>query len=188
MEKEIGKKVQIRSITNLENREIEVLNNNYYEIVSFIINHTEYFCIWCDPEVGEPHFVKSATRVLLENNKKELVAYMNKEGLKYETISQYNFDILNYNDSNDYLNKWNIIDDLSRSLEIDFLGNHDDYTGLYSKFVYGSNLPALNTSEKKYIPDFDDEEKLQIDSITNDMIRVLEFALGIDSRKNSDSL
>jgi hypothetical protein len=59
---------------------------------------------------------------------------------------------------------------------------------LYSKFVYGSNLPALNTSEKKYIPDFDDEEKLQIDSITNDMIRVLEFALGIDSRKNSDSL
>ncbi|MBP5438967.1 MAG: hypothetical protein J6Y30_13405 [Treponema sp.] len=74
------------------------------------------------------------------------------------------------------MNKWNIIDDLSKTLEIDFIGNHDDYTNLYSKFVYGSNILALNTSGKKYIPTFDKEEKIKIANVTEDMIKVLNLA------------
>lgn len=78
------------------------------------------------------------------------------------------------------MNKWNIIDDLSKTLKIDFIGNHDNYTDLYSKFVYGSNLPTMNNTGIEYIPSFDKEEKQQIENVTKDMIRILKLALEID--------
>lgn len=107
--------------------------------------------------------------------------YCKKEHFQNPSFVSNNFDILDYHDCNDYLNKWNIIDDLSKTLEVDFVGNLDEYTDLYSKFVFGSNIPALNTSGKEYIPVFDEEEKSQIANVTKDMIRILKFALGMDS-------
>lgn len=107
--------------------------------------------------------------------------YCKREHFQNPSFVSNSFDILDYHDCNDYLNKWNIIDDLSKTLEIDFVGNLDEYTDLYSKFVFGSNIPALNTSGKEYIPVFDEEEKSQIANVTKDMIRILKFALGLDS-------
>ena len=119
--------------------------------------------------------------MLFESDEECIKSFLYKNNYKYEHVSQYNFDENDYSDCNDYLNKWNIIDDLSKTLEIDFIGNLDEYTDLYSKFVFGSNIPALNTSGKEYIPVFDEEEKSQIANVTNDMIRILKFALGLDS-------
>ena len=161
--------------------EEKILDDNYYEIVSFIYKHKHFFCIWCNPEEGEPYFEKSGTSLLFENSEECIKNFLHKNNYKYEHVSQYNFDENDYSDCNDYLNKWNIIDDLSKTLEIDFIGNHDEYTDLYSKFVYGSNIPALNTSGKEYVPVFDTEEKSQIANVTKDMIRILKFALGMDS-------
>jgi len=157
------------------------LNNNYYEIVMFIYKYEHFFCIWCDPEEGEPYFEKRGESLFFENNEECIKKFFHEKNYKCGHISQYNFDKIDYSDCNDYLNKWNIIDDLSKTLEIDFIGNHDEYTDLYSKFVYGSNIPALNTSGKEYVPVFDTEEKSQIANVTKDMIRILKFALGMDS-------
>lgn len=176
----IGKKVQIQNITNFENGGIEDLSKDYYEIIAFTFSDTDYFCIWCDPEDGDPHFETKGKRLFFQLEKKPIADYIYIKGSSYENTTEYDFNNINCDDCNDYLNKWNIIDDLSKTLKIDFIGNHDNYTDLYSKFVYGSNLPTMNNIGIEYIPSFDKEEKQQIENVTKDMIRILKLALEID--------
>ena len=66
---------------------------------------------------------------------------------------------------------------MSKSISSDFLGNDDKLTTLYSKFVYGSNFPVLNTSGKVYTPCFDKEELAQIEEVKSDMLRILKMVL-----------
>ena len=80
-----------------------------------------------------------------------------------------------------FLDKWNVVGDIAKTLNCDFVGNQDSCTKLYSKFVYGANLPTMNNTDKKYIPSFDKEELRQIANVTNDMAGVLKLALEIDA-------
>ena len=160
---------------------VNVLNSETeFCIIEFTICNISRYLLWCTDD--EDYFLTDGNkRLICFSQKEELEEYCKKGHFQNPSFVSNNFDILDYHDCNDYLNKWNIIDDLSKTLEIDFIGNHDDYTGLYSKFVYGSNLPALNTSGKKYIPVFDKEETHQIENLTKAMIAILNLALGINS-------
>lgn len=158
-----------------------VLNNETeFCIIEFTLCNISRYLLWCTDD--KDYFLTDRNKKLVYFSQKEkMEEYCKKEHFQNPSFVSNNFDILDYHDCNDYLNKWNIIDDLSKTLEVDFVGNLDEYTDLYSKFVFGSNIPALNTSGKEYIPVFDEEEKSQIANVTKDMIRILKFALGMDS-------
>ena len=53
------------------------------------------------------------------------------------------------------LDFWNVISDASKSMDVTFIGDDKENevaNQLYSKLFHGCNLPAINTSGKKYIP------------------------------------
>ena len=164
----------------IKNGGIESLNNETeFCIVEFTLCNISRYLLWCTDD--KDYFLTDSDKKLVYFPQKEkMEEYCKKWYYQNPSFVSNNFDIMDYHNCNDYLDKWNNIEDLSKTLNIDFIGNHDDHTYLYSKFVYGSNLPALNTSGKKYIPTFDEEEKQQIENVTNDMIRILKFALEID--------
>ena len=59
------------------------------------------------------------------------------------------------------LNFWNVISDASKSMDVAFIGDdkeNETANQLYSKLFYGCNLPAINTSGKKYIPKWTQQE------------------------------
>ena len=58
--------------------EEKILDDNYYEIVSFIYKHKHFFCIWCNPEEGEPYFEKSGTSLLFENSEECIKNFLHK--------------------------------------------------------------------------------------------------------------
>lgn len=155
-------------------------NETEFCIIEFTLCNISRYSLWCTDD--KDYFLTDRNKKLVYFSQKEkMEEYCKREHFQNPSFVSNNFDILDYHDYNDYLNKWNIIDDLSKTLEVDFIGNLDEYTDLYSKFVFGSNIPALNTSGKEYIPVFDKEEKSQIANVTNDMIRILKFALEVDS-------
>lgn len=146
-------------------------------IVCFYIDEKNYFLSW---ECEESLFLlDSKGNLLFWNAVEELKK--NLPSISFDDdVTYYNFNTFEYSDCEDFLNKWNIVDDLSKSIGMDFIGNDDDYTSLYSKFVYGSNIPALNTSGKKYVPKFSEEELEKIENVKKDMIKILKSAFKIE--------
>ncbi len=161
----------------LKNGEIEDLNNSEFYEVIFDYKKNKYYTIWETNDVDR--FLLRNGNILFFNKKEELNEFCIENNIVIENSVLYNFDKIDANNCSDYLNKWNIIDDLSKSVGMKFIGDCNGYTNLYSKFVYGSNIPSLNTSEEKYVPSFSKEELLEIQSIKNDMIRILKAALDI---------
>ena len=147
-------------------------------IVEFYFSGKPFYLIWCTDD--NDYFFTNENSVVHFRQRNSVEKYCKEQAFDEPSFVSFDFDDIDYNNCNDYLNKWNIIDDLSKSLKIDFIGNHDEYTDLYSKFVYGSNIPALNTSGKKYVPTFTDEERRQIENLTHDMTRILKIALGLN--------
>lgn len=136
------------------------------------------YLIWCTDE--SDYFLAKKGTVVHFSKKSLADKYCVEHAFGEPSFASYDFDSIDYKNCNDFLGKWNIIDDLAKTLEIDFVGSHDEYTNLYAKFVYGSNLPALNTSDKKYVPVFDKEEQKQIETIINAMIEIVKHALEIN--------
>ena len=61
----------------------------------------------------------------------------------------------------DMLDFWNIISDASKSIGAAFMGDDTDneiVNQVYSKLFHGCNLPVINTSGKKYIPEWTQTE------------------------------
>lgn len=136
-----------------------------------------FYSIWCTDE--NDYFLASENKIVCFRRRELAEEYILERTVSGASFTSFDFDQLDYKNCSDYLGKWNIIDDLSNTLKIDFIGSHDEYTGLYSKFVYGANIPALNVSNKKYIPVFDVKEQRQIKNVTKDMIKILKLALEI---------
>lgn len=146
-------------------------------IVEFKCNGISFYAIWCTDE--DDYFLTSGGKLISFPGIDSAEKYLLGRPLVKPSFVSFDFDSLDYNNCDDYLGKWNIIDDLSKTLKIDFIGSHDEYTDLYAKFVYGSNLPALNDSGKQYVPVFAVEEQKQIEAVTKDMIKILKCALEI---------
>lgn len=145
-------------------------------IVNITIFAQNYYFIWFDFD----SFLLNGDKMLVFRSSDDAQNYCIHEYNQKIEVWNLNFDEIIFSDCSLFLDRWNVVGDIAKTLNLDFIGNHDDYTYLYSKFVYGSNIPALNTSGKKYIPTFDEEEKQQIENISKDMIRILKFALEIE--------
>lgn len=65
-------------------------------------------------------------------------------------------------DCNFCIDMWNIFQDCAYSLDRKFYGDKKKLNPVYSKLFYGLNLPSINKSGKKYIPEFSASEKEEI--------------------------
>ncbi|MGC6767119.1 hypothetical protein [Enterococcus sp. LJL51] len=74
----------------------------------------------------------------------------------------------------EFLILWNFFDDVAFSIGSVFLGSEDRYSSCYSKLFHGNNLPAINTSGKKYTPEWDKEELEKIRQVMNSGMEIFE--------------
>lgn len=161
------------------------MSEAFFEIVEFVLESEKFFFIWGTTDEGKDFFENYYSRLVAFRDEKKAFDFLCSKGInakKCKTV--YDFDVLDYSNCDDFLSKWNIIDDLSKSILLDFVGNDDSFSTLYSKFVYGANFSALNKSKKLYTPSFDADELKQIEAIKSDMLRILKIAL---SKANFDT-
>jgi hypothetical protein len=148
------------------------------------MNHNNHFCLWYTDELDG--FEVEDNRLIWfkqENNMKKF-CYEKNISFSDEVIS---FDIeqlsamIKYKpeefDCKLILDMWNIFSDVSKSVNQHFIGDDDMAYNIYSKIFYGNNLPAINTSGKKYIPLWNKEELETIYEILYQGISILESAL-----------
>lgn len=138
-------------------------------ITHLIFKNTRAYLLWVDYEF----FENSYGKIKMFQDEDSAQEFCKNKYEMTTDVWEEDFNDLNIQDCSHCLEKWNIIGDLAKTIKEDFIGNHDDYTTLYRKFVYGSNIPALKTSGKTYVPTFDEEEQKQIECLTNDMYRIL---------------
>ncbi|MBO4759867.1 MAG: hypothetical protein J5505_07405, partial [Spirochaetaceae bacterium] len=111
-------------------------------IVNITIFTQNYCFIWFDFD----SFLLNGDKMLVFRSSDDAQNYCIHEYNQKIDVWNLNFDEIIFSDSSLFLDRWNVVGDIAKTLNLDFIGNHDDYTYLYSKFVYGSNIPALNTS------------------------------------------
>ena len=156
---------------------IEDLNKDITIIIVNITIFTQnYYSIWYDYD----NFLLNDDTILTFRSADEAQDYCIHKFNEKTDIWNLNFDDAIISDCSLFLDKWNVVGDIAKTLNLDFIGNRKEFTNLYSKFVYGSNLPTMNNTGIEYIPSFDEEEKQQIENVTKDMIRILKLALEID--------
>ena len=153
-------------------------------IINIILFTQNYYSIWFDYD----SFLLDNNKLLVFNSCDDIQNYCIHKYNEKADVWTLNFDETIIYDYSLFLDKWNVVGDIAKTLNYDFVGNQDSYTKLYSKFVYGANLPTMNNTDKKYIPTFDKEEKIKIANVTKDMIRILNLALEIDISQKPKSV
>ena len=56
------------------------------------------------------------------------------------------------------LRVWNIMSDFAKSLNVKFGDSSDELDEAYRKLFFGNNLPCINLTDEKYIPNFSEKE------------------------------
>ena len=142
-----------------------------YYIVQFNDEKTLKYAIWyTDDEDG---FVSEHGKILFFDGVEFLKEFCDSKNIiivdDYNISCVYDFGylkkwLLSPNDRfscSIMLNFWNVISDASKSMDVAFIGDdkeNDAANQLYSKLFHGCNLPAINTSRKKYIPKWTQKE------------------------------
>jgi hypothetical protein len=134
--------------------------SEHYMVV-FKVKNIEYYTIWFTNDICG--FIIESNTIKYFNNKDDLGKYCDDKGLSYDNDDDY-YDVdkllICINEKNKIidcefiLNFWNIISDISKSINIPFVGDNDDFNDIYHKLFYGNNLPSINTSNKKYVPNW----------------------------------
>lgn len=147
----------------------------FYEIVKFIINNYNYYCIWFSNEDTEG-FITENNKLVIYYNKNDAKRYaFKKKIILSKRISIYNFDsLIEYIEKNnciELLNFWNIFRDISACLKLNFCGNkRDEETNqLYNKLFCGNNI--LTDEKNMYFPVWEKDEinlikKIMYDGVT----------------------
>ena len=152
-----------------------------YYIVEVKVREEFFYLLWQDDL-----FVLSDQDLLVCRSVDDLKDFISRnEILADETVEKYDLDavmemIPQVEDSekcNTVLICWNLLSDLSRTLETEFLGDNDreDVVTLYEKLVLGSNIPALKNEE--YHPVLSDEECDLLESIIRSGMELFQEAI-----------
>jgi hypothetical protein len=130
--------------------------------ICFVVNDKTSYLIYISDNNDDKYysFKRENNKLVSFSHLEELYLYLEYMGIHLEEdeIPIYDFDTLEENmllfdgkiDNDLLLNYWNIIDDVSNSLEIDFIGKEEKYNKLYDKMFRGCNTPA-NTFEYNII-------------------------------------
>ena len=173
------------TIVNLKKMAIEVSKNRgnvmfKYYICKFILYKITYSCLWhSDTE----DFFKINNKFIYFNNIDDLRKIIIDNNLIVgEEIDEFDCDKIkkfsrnNLLSPNEILNFWNILTDVSKDFEINFVGNKRNrlIDHIYNKLFYGCNLPTINISGKIYVPKWRKKEIEEIKKIIENGILILK--------------
>jgi len=142
---------------------------NYY-IIQFNDEKNVKYAIWYTDE--EDGFVSEHNKILFFDYVESLKEFCDNKNIiilddKISCVYDFGYLkkwLLSPNDRFNcsiMLDFWNIISDASKSMGVEFIGDdkeNDATNQLYLKLFHGCNLPAINTSRKKYIPKWTQKE------------------------------
>ena len=141
-----------------------VVLGNYYPL-KIILQSINYYCLWHSDD--KDTIIMRNNSILSYSEASDLNEYCQNLGIITNTeITEYNLDQF-YEwlssdktniDCKEFLNFWNIANDLAYSAGDIFYGDNDDAYNVYDKLFHGNNLPSVNTSPYKYIPVWPDDE------------------------------
>jgi hypothetical protein len=172
--------------------EQEKETTKHYYFVDFKYKEKVYFCLWYTDEVDGFHTNNEGLEIF--DSLEQAKNYCTKNAMTYnDEHTHYDIDKVeewvNNGTGGDVdweliLDFWNIAIDLTVSLKVEFIGNIDDeYNDIYDKLFYGNNLPTINTSDKEYIPEWTEEEVLELKQVIG--AGVLMFALCFGAREDN---
>jgi hypothetical protein len=119
-----------------------------------------YFIWYCDENDGV--YVNSAGSLLIFDDLETLKTFANRQNIliKDDEPVFYNLDKLEKRlknkkfkvDCKEFLNAWNLFDDVSRSVKGNFDSDPKVTKNIYEKLFWGNNLPAVTPKGKFYEP------------------------------------
>lgn len=137
-------------------------SREYYP-VSIKYLQKELFLLWFSDDIDG--VVVEKNKILIFASMQEILAYSKTKNIDIviDAITLYNFDkitlwLSKYKNEkiicHEILNIWNFFTDISKSLNIKFIGNNKDKitNKIYNKLFWGSNLPSVTPKGKFYIP------------------------------------
>lgn len=166
-----------------------------YYMVEFIINQSSFYCIWFTGNTDG--FITEKGRLKYFYDNSELKDYCNTMKINLQNsetrydldrISDKVFLDISEKDCCELIDCWNIFLDIARSVNEDFYGNKKELNDLYSKLFYGCNLQIINTSNKKYIPEWSEEERTFIDNIMINGINIVKKSFNIPIRRKRQKI
>jgi hypothetical protein len=125
------------------------------------LDEKDYYFIWFSDEEDRVYLNREGDFVVF-NDLKKIVTYAQQQKLpiKDEEPVFYNLDKLEKKlsdksfkvDCVEFLNVWNLLDDISRSVEGNFNSDRNATYKIYEKLFWGNNLPAVTPKGKYYEP------------------------------------
>ena len=154
-------------------------------LVKVIYKKNEMFLIWYSDE--QDGFYTYQDKLLTFTNIEEAKYFAEKQQILLETeMAVYDFSntfaLINMINCTEkcriLLDTWNFFSDLSKSLNVAFIGDSNDnlITCIYDKLFYGSNLKIINGSYK-YHPTLDAVEKEKCKLVFLDGFSILDKEL-----------
>ena len=125
------------------------------------LDEKDFYFIWFSDE-ADGVYLDLQGNFVVYNDLESLISYTKEQNLfikdeepvfynlqKLETIlSKKSFKV----DCVEFLNAWNLFDDISRSVEGNFDPDHKITKKIYDKLFWGNNLPAVTPEGKYYEP------------------------------------
>lgn len=168
-------------------------NERDYYIVSFSTDKTIKYTIWFTDDI-DGFVTDNKKNIMVFESVNQLCSYAEEhEIIIDQNIDikvadcdvQTNYDIYDYNVDyferydysnivcNEILNFWNIVTDITVTMETKLLGTDEDNNIFYEKLFYGCNIPAMNMPEN-YIPKWSDKERDKIKQIVDEGIAIVK--------------
>jgi hypothetical protein len=138
-----------------------------YYFCSCRLDQKDCHIIWFSNDEDGVH-LNSENKIVSFGNSESLTSYAEKQNLliKDEMPAFYDFENLEKTLGNkkfevdcvQFLNAWNLFDDISRSLGENFDPDHKITKEIYNKLFWGNNLPAVTPEGEWYEPDWKRKE------------------------------
>lgn len=152
-----------------------------YYVVQFIIEDVTYYTIW---------YTSEKDGFILDENEEKILSFANKKLVK-AFAEMHNYDIQDEItviecdektlieakdiDCRRLLIFWNIVSDISNSLDISFLGNDKgkNISSVYNKLFNSCNFPAIVDGNYNPTPVWKHEENELIYSVVKEGMKIL---------------
>ena len=168
------------------------MKNLYYPLWYRLDNQNRYL-IWTNEVDAQGDmdgvFVDSNRKIPVFNSMNALLSYAQSQGIAFEDgeLNLHNLDVVKRwlkvrrskaqgptaIDCNEFLAAWNLLADISRSIDGGFDTDCDRTKKIYFKIFYGNNLPAITPKGEHYIPLWSNREKRIIREIMAQGLKML---------------
>lgn len=151
-----------------------------YYIVGFVMKRKKYFTIWYTDD-KDGFVLNSQGRIEIFKTENDVREFLQKKQIKpgekvtlvdCDEIGEMNYEHI---ECSRVLDFWNIITDISYSVNEDFVGRtkSEEILNVYDKLFYGCNLPVINRTDEKYVPEWSAKEQKVIFNVIRDGLRVI---------------